>query len=514
MSGTTVIVKEKSTDSSLRNENRSGRNENRTGIPMELKERLEQSTGVSLGDVRVNYNSSRPSRLDALAYTMGNHVEIGPGQERHLPHELGHVIQQKLGIVRANAMHPSGMPLNTAVRLERQADEIGSGKRSTIIQRMSQNAAQRCENKNIIQLRLDDVKINANQCGTDPTADTNATYQGAGLTCHHVISADVLERFFEFCDRITSNGNKRWCQKIKTEYEKWKNAAIDSATATSNRRSGGAITTRNEISSACQWMAGNVFIGPLTNYRIDDKGRDFDRGGFRDIENHNSNERDLIEYDNNTMDELCKLYETLKKIENEYYTANDGNIVIKNDTLKKLNSEKSRVDEIINVLKQLSDFATYQTTLHEITASGTGINLKRIAKIPSNGNRRPNGNQNPTYNVNDWVSVGKIPINGMKDEKEEFKKMYEFYKFLEEKTEKTEPEKKFYMSFKDKINIDRYKVNYEQQITANVVTLLNAPNNLNGANTQAAITDLDKLKRTMSYKTFKELYDEHKKIYK
>lgn len=102
---------------------------NRTGIPLQLKERMEQNTGVSFDDVRVHYNSALPAKLDALAYTKGNQVEIGPGQERHLPHELGHVVQQKLGMVRANARHASGEALNTDAGLERQADEIGAGKK-------------------------------------------------------------------------------------------------------------------------------------------------------------------------------------------------------------------------------------------------------------------------------------------------------------------------------------------------------------------------------------------------
>ena len=102
--------------------------QNRTGIPAQMKARLEQNTGMSLDDVRVYYNSDRPARFDALAYTKGSRVYIGPGQERHLPHELGHVVQQKMGIVRANARHPSGEAMNTDAALERQADEIGGGK--------------------------------------------------------------------------------------------------------------------------------------------------------------------------------------------------------------------------------------------------------------------------------------------------------------------------------------------------------------------------------------------------
>lgn len=119
------------------------RRENRTGIPTQLKECMEQSTGLSFDDVRVNYNSKMPAKLDALAYTQGNRVEIGPGQERYLSHELGHVVQQKLGLVRANARHSSGTLLNTDAGLERQADEIGAGKKVDIVQRVGDNVVQR-----------------------------------------------------------------------------------------------------------------------------------------------------------------------------------------------------------------------------------------------------------------------------------------------------------------------------------------------------------------------------------
>lgn len=135
--------KKRSENSVVRNENRSAGWENHTGIPTQLKDRIEQSTGLSLHDVRVHYNSDLPMKLDALAYTRGNQVEIGPGQERHLPHELGHVVQQKLGMVRANAMHSSGVALNTDPGLEHQADEIGAGNKVAMVQRMGYYVIQR-----------------------------------------------------------------------------------------------------------------------------------------------------------------------------------------------------------------------------------------------------------------------------------------------------------------------------------------------------------------------------------
>lgn len=143
MYGTVMRKERKNITSAVRSAGRLAGRENRTGIPTQLKERMERSTGLSFDDVRVHYNSTLPARLDALAYTQGNQVEIAPGQERHLPHELGHVVQQKLGVVRANAMHSSGVAMNTDVGLERQADEIGAGKKLAIVQRMRNNVIQR-----------------------------------------------------------------------------------------------------------------------------------------------------------------------------------------------------------------------------------------------------------------------------------------------------------------------------------------------------------------------------------
>lgn len=96
---------------------------NRTGIPLHIKNIAEQRSGLSFDDVRVHYNSSKPAQLQALAYTQGNEVYIGPGQEKHLMHELGHVVQQKQGRVRANKTI-RGMPLNDEARLEREADQF------------------------------------------------------------------------------------------------------------------------------------------------------------------------------------------------------------------------------------------------------------------------------------------------------------------------------------------------------------------------------------------------------
>lgn len=94
---------------------------NKTGIPDRMKTAVQQYSQVPLDDVRVHYNSSSPRGLGALAYTQGNQVYIGPGQEQHLAHELGHVVQQKLGRVSATA-EVHGQPLNDSPQLEQDAD--------------------------------------------------------------------------------------------------------------------------------------------------------------------------------------------------------------------------------------------------------------------------------------------------------------------------------------------------------------------------------------------------------
>ena len=74
----------------------------KTGIPSVMKKSFEQSSGFSFDDVRVHYSSEKPAQLHAHAYTQGNDVFVAPGQEKHLPHELGHVVQQKSNMVKPN----------------------------------------------------------------------------------------------------------------------------------------------------------------------------------------------------------------------------------------------------------------------------------------------------------------------------------------------------------------------------------------------------------------------------
>src|SRR5205085_6118303 len=97
---------------------------NNTGLPDALKSGIENLSGLSMDDVRVHYNSSEPSRLQALAYTRGAGIHIAPGQERYLAHEAWHVVQQQRGRVKPT-VQAKGVAINDDAELEREADVMG-----------------------------------------------------------------------------------------------------------------------------------------------------------------------------------------------------------------------------------------------------------------------------------------------------------------------------------------------------------------------------------------------------
>jgi len=109
------------------NERKIGANdavENRTGLSDSLKEGLESLSGMELSGVRVHRNASQPARVNALAYTQGLNIYLGPGQEKHLPHEGWHVIQQMQGRVKPTDQ-VDDMSINDDVHLEQEADQMG-----------------------------------------------------------------------------------------------------------------------------------------------------------------------------------------------------------------------------------------------------------------------------------------------------------------------------------------------------------------------------------------------------
>lgn len=94
-------------------------------LPRPLQRRAEALSGMSLEHVRVHYNSSDPKEYDAAAYAQGSDIHLGPGEEKHLPHETWHVVQQAQGRV-APTLQMKGRAVNDDEGLEREADIMGA----------------------------------------------------------------------------------------------------------------------------------------------------------------------------------------------------------------------------------------------------------------------------------------------------------------------------------------------------------------------------------------------------
>src|SRR3954451_2680346 len=81
-------------------------------LPEGLQTVMEAMSGFSLADVIVHRNSAEPAALGALAFAKGNQIHLAPGQERHLPHEAWHVVQQAQGRVKPTAQVRHGASVN------------------------------------------------------------------------------------------------------------------------------------------------------------------------------------------------------------------------------------------------------------------------------------------------------------------------------------------------------------------------------------------------------------------
>jgi hypothetical protein len=99
---------------------------NSTGLPDQLKSGIENLSGHSMDDVKVHYNSDKPAQLSAHAYAQGTDIHIAPGQEKHLPHEAWHVVQQKQGRVKPTVQMKRKVNVNDDKRLEDEADTMGA----------------------------------------------------------------------------------------------------------------------------------------------------------------------------------------------------------------------------------------------------------------------------------------------------------------------------------------------------------------------------------------------------
>lgn len=176
---------------------------NKTGLPDPLKSGIEQLSGISMSDVKVHYHSPKPARLNAYAYTQGTEIHVGPGQEKHLPHEAWHVVQQKQGRVKATTL-AKGMGINDDQALEREADVMGdralqavsnptqlktSGPFNTVVQRRESsfpdNAKEKLKEMGYTQLKAKSAPIQLRGGAKAGVLSIKSSHVGSSLIAGH-----------------------------------------------------------------------------------------------------------------------------------------------------------------------------------------------------------------------------------------------------------------------------------------------------------------------------------------
>jgi len=121
----TAQLQAKIDNHSVRQQHPIQKKENNTGLPDNLKSGIENLSDYSMDDVKVHYNSDKPAQLNAYAFAQGTDIHLGSGQEKHLPHEAWHVVQQKQGRVKPTTQ-AKGTTINDDEGLEREADVMGA----------------------------------------------------------------------------------------------------------------------------------------------------------------------------------------------------------------------------------------------------------------------------------------------------------------------------------------------------------------------------------------------------
>lgn len=93
-------------------------------LPAQLQKGLESLSGMDLSNVQVHRQSDKPAQVGAHAYAQGNDIHLGPNQEKHLPHESWHVVQQRQGRVKADRK-VNNVAVNEDPALEQEATTAG-----------------------------------------------------------------------------------------------------------------------------------------------------------------------------------------------------------------------------------------------------------------------------------------------------------------------------------------------------------------------------------------------------
>jgi len=152
---------------------------NNTGLPDNLKSGIENLSGFAMDDVKVHYNSAKPAQLQAHAYAQGTDIHLGSGQEKHLPHEAWHVVQQKQGRVQPTMQMKGNINVNDDAGLENEADVMGEKALSIKIASNEKSVQRKSDTTSSLIVQR---QVPPQGGGTKEIANTNYQARGGGNT--------------------------------------------------------------------------------------------------------------------------------------------------------------------------------------------------------------------------------------------------------------------------------------------------------------------------------------------
>ncbi len=94
---------------------------NKTSLPDDLKSGIKNLSGFSMDDVKVHHNLDNPAQLQAHAYAQETDMHVASGQEKHLPHEAWHRVQQAQGRVKPTVEVKSKAKINDNLKSEKDS---------------------------------------------------------------------------------------------------------------------------------------------------------------------------------------------------------------------------------------------------------------------------------------------------------------------------------------------------------------------------------------------------------
>ena len=175
-------------------------------LPAAIQKEYEEKSGVPLDDVRVHYDSSIPSEFNAKAFTYGNAIYLGVGEQNSLEHEVVHTIQQKLGIV--NPTHTeNSLPVNTDPKYEVDSKDH---------QKMKQRK-RRANPSLVVQFNRDDGMLSEAERGKIIHQYIQGKYPGA-LENKRPRTLLLGEENFSFANALIKKGSKKAADLYATSY--------------------------------------------------------------------------------------------------------------------------------------------------------------------------------------------------------------------------------------------------------------------------------------------------------